>query len=192
MLNSLIERLGGKRTAQHRWDERWADPRFYSEYRLDELAHYSVLAGYVKTLKPGATVLDVGCGDGILRSHFSDDAFSTYLGIDFPEAIARAAKRMDDQTSFQAIDMRAFTTSERFEVIVFNESLYYVNDPIAELRRYSHFLRRGGIFLVSMHRKPRSERIWRDIGATFEMLDRVTIANRRGVEWILGAFQPKH
>jgi 2-polyprenyl-3-methyl-5-hydroxy-6-metoxy-1,4-benzoquinol methylase len=191
LLSSLVERLAGRRTVQARWDERWADPAFYGAYRLDELAHYSILAGYARYLQPGSAVLDVGCGDGILRTHLHADAFSRYVGVDFPEAIARAHARADARTSFVASDLRAFDPAERFGVIVFNESLYYVDQPIAELRRYADFLEADGVFLVSMHRKPKSERIWNDIAGAFDMLDRVTIANRAGVEWILGAFRPR-
>ena len=190
LLRSLLERLAGQRTAQSRWDERWADPAFYGEYRLDELAHYSVLAGYAKALGPGGSVLDVGCGDGILRTHLHADSFSRYVGVDFPQAIDRARQREDARTSFVASDMRAFTPAERFDVIVFNESLYYVDDAIAELDRYAAFLGPGGVFLVSMHRKPKSEGIWNGIGGRFQMIDRVTIGNRAGVEWIIGAFRP--
>jgi trans-aconitate methyltransferase len=147
-----------------------------------------VLAGYVKALNPGAAVLDVGCGDGIFRTHLEDAAFSRYVGIDFPEAIARAAARADARTSFGASDMRTYVPDGKFGAIVFNESLYYVDDPIGELRRYSGFLEPDGVFLVSMHRKSKSERIWADIAAHFTMLDRLMIANR--TEWIVGAFRP--
>lgn len=189
-LGRLVARLTGRRTAQSRWDERWADPAFYATYRVDELAHYSILAGYQKELKRGGSVLDVGCGDGILRAHLHADAFTRYVGIDFQEAVARALARADERTAFSASDMRLYAPDQRFDVIVFNESLYYVEEPIAELRRYAAFLVGDGLFLVSMHRKPRSEAIWRDIGAAFDMIDRVTVANRAGVEWMLGAFRP--
>ena len=189
-VRSLLERLTAQRTAQSRWDERWADPEFYREYGIEELAHYSVLAGYAKALKPSGALLDVGCGEGILRSHLHTDSFSRYVGIDFPEAVGRAVKRIDDRTAFHASDMRAFNPAERFDVIVFNESLYYVENPLAELDRYAGFLTDGGVFLVSMHRKPKSEAIWAGIARQFEMIDRVTIGNRGGVEWIAGAFRP--
>lgn len=189
-LRRLFGRLAGRRNAQSRWDERWSDPAFYREYALDELAHYSLLAAYQKALKPGAAVLDVGCGDGIFRAHLHSDAFTSYVGIDFPEAIARAATRADDRSSFAASDMRAYAPAGRFDVIVFNESLYYVDDPLGELRRYTGFLRPGGVFLVSMHRKPKSEKIWTDIAREFMMIDRVTMANAKGIEWIAGAFKP--
>ena len=189
LIASFLQRLAGERTAQSRWDERWADPAFYGDYRLDELAHYSVLAGYAKALKPGGSILDVGCGDGIFRTHVHEP-FSIYVGVDFPEAVGRAAKRLDDRTAFHASDMRAFATAERFDVILFNESLYYVEDAIGELDRYSRFLAPDGVFLVSTHRKPKSEKIWGDIAGRFRMIDRVTIGNRVGVEWIIGAFGP--
>jgi 2-polyprenyl-3-methyl-5-hydroxy-6-metoxy-1,4-benzoquinol methylase len=190
LITRYLQHLLGKRTAQARWDERWADPAFYGEYRLDELAHYSVLAGYARALKPGGSVLDVGCGDGILRTHLHDGAFSKYVGVDFPQAIERAAARADARSSFVASDMRAFAARDRFDVVVFNESLYYVEDALGELDRYAGFLAADGIFLVSMHRKPKSEKIWGDIAGRFRMLDRVTIGNRTGVEWIIGAFRP--
>ena len=191
LIRSFLDRVSGRRAAQARWDERWSDPAFYAEYRLDELAHYSVLVGYVKALNRGTAILDVGCGDGIFRTHLDDAAFSRYVGIDFPEAIARAAARIDARTSFAASDMRLYAPDGKFGVIVFNESLYYVDDPIGELRRYSSFLEPDGVFLVSMHRKPKSERIWSDIAAQFTMLDRVRIANARDVEWMVGAIQPR-
>jgi trans-aconitate methyltransferase len=103
---------------------------------------------------------------------------------------ARAVAPADARTSFVAADMRTFVPAEKFGAIVFNESLYYVDDPIGELRRYAGFLEPDGVFLVSMHRKPRSEKIWADIGRAFEMIDRVSIANRAGIEWIVGAFRP--
>jgi SAM-dependent methyltransferase len=190
LINDYLRRLGLERTARSRWDERWSDPSFYAEHRLDELAHYSVLAGYLRTLKPGAALLDVGCGDGVFRSHLHPDAFSRYVGVDFAEAVARAQSRADARTTFVAADMRAFSPAERFGAIVFNESLYYVDDPIGELRRYAGFLEPAGVFLVSMHRKPRSEKIWADVAGAFEMIDRVSIANRAGTEWIAGAFRP--
>jgi hypothetical protein len=66
-----------------------------------------------------------------------------------------------------------------------------VDDPLGELRRYVKFLEPDGVFLVSMHRKPKSERIWDEIAGAVGMLDRVVIGNRAGVEWILGAFKPR-
>jgi trans-aconitate methyltransferase len=132
----------------------------------------------------------VGCGDGELRPLLHPDAFASYVGIDFAEAVARARQHADAKTTFAAADMRTFQPAASFDTIVFNESLYYVEEPLAQLDRYAKFLTPGGVFLVSMHRKPKSERIWTDIGRRFEMIDRVLVSNRSAVEWIVGAFRP--
>src|SRR5262245_50731925 len=53
---------------------------------LEEVPHYSVIAGYLRFLKPGGSVLDVGCGEGILQTCFGSGAYSRYVGIDWSEA----------------------------------------------------------------------------------------------------------
>jgi 2-polyprenyl-3-methyl-5-hydroxy-6-metoxy-1,4-benzoquinol methylase len=190
LISDYLRRLQSGRTAEQRWDERWADPTFHAAARIDELAHHCVLAGYALRLAPGGALLDVGCGDGELRPLLHPDAFASYVGIDFAEAVARAQPYADAKTTFAAADMRTYQPAASFDTIVFNESLYYVEEPLAQLDRYAKFLTPGGVFLVSMHRKPKSERIWTDIGRRFEMIDRVLVSNRSAVEWIVGAFRP--
>ena len=187
LINAWLQRLRGRRTTQQKWDAQWAGERFAWLGRLDELAHYSVLAGYALQLKPGGALLDIGSGDGVLRDRLHPKAFSRYVGVDFAEAIARAQPRVDERTSFVAADMRTFTPDAKFDTIVFNESLYYVADPIAELDRYAGFLNADGIFLISTHLKPKTEELWTRMSTRYGVIDRVTVANQAGVQWICGA-----
>jgi SAM-dependent methyltransferase len=159
------------------------------KHRFDERAHYSVLAGYALELKPGGALLDAGCGNGVLRTQLHPTAFSTYLGIDFAEAIAQARGLTDDRTRFVAADIRTFEPGERFDTIVFCESLYYIDNAVTELERYLRFLRPGGVFLVSLHRKKGTEELWLRIARRFSLLDRVLITNASDVQWICGAFR---
>lgn len=188
--NSWLQRLFGRRTIQQKWDAQWASERFAWLGRLDELAHYSVLAGYALHLKPAGALLDVGSGDGVLRDRLHPAAFSRYVGIDFAEAIARAQSRVDERTSFVAADMCTFTPDEKFDTIVFNESLYYATDPVAELGRYRSFLVADGVFLVSTHLKPKTEELWASMAARYALIDRVVVTNGAGVQWICGALDP--
>ena len=62
---------------------------------LDELARYSVIAGYLHHLRAGGSVLDVGSGEGLLADHLRPLGYSRYHGIDLSEAaIAQAAGRV--------------------------------------------------------------------------------------------------
>ena len=191
LISKYLNRVRGKRSAEERWNERWADPSFHPEPLLEEITHHLVLAGYARVLKPGGALLDAGCGDGEFRPHLHPDAFSRYVGIDFAEPVARARKYADARTTFEVSDIRAYTPTAKFDSIVFNESLYYIDDAIAELDRYATFLAPGGVFLVSLHLKPKTETLWRRIAKRFQMIDRVTVENAKGVRWMIGAFRPR-
>lgn len=190
LFDGLVRRITGRRSAEERWNERWSDPSFHPEGRLDEMAHHLVLGGYARTLKPGGVLLDAGCGDGEFRPHLHPEAFSKYVGIDFAEPIARAQRYADERTSFEVSDIRTYNPTIRFDTIAFNESLYYIDDAVGELHRYTAFLAPGGIFLISLHLKPKTEALWRKIGDHFQVLDKIKVANARGVEWMMGAIRP--
>ena len=188
---ALVNRLLGRRTAAEKWNAQYAAGRWTAFDRLDELAHYSVLAGYALQLSPGGRLLDVGCGDGVLRGRLHAAAFSRYVGLDFSEAVGRARHRTDEKTEFIVGDMREFTTLTNFDTIVFNESLYYVPDPVAELDRYSPWLAPGGVFLISTHLKPNTESLWAKIAESYDVIDHTTVVNAQGTTWRCGAVQPR-
>jgi SAM-dependent methyltransferase len=186
-IRQAVARLLHLQTTEEKWDVRWTTDHFSWLGKLDELAHYSVLAGYALQLKPGGAMLDLGCGDGLLRDRLHPAAFSRYLGVDFNEAIARAQSRVDERTAFVVGDLTTYQPESVFDTIVFNESLYYAADGAAELERYARWLAPDGVFLISTHLKPKTEQTWDAIGQRFPILDRVVVTNGAGVQWICGA-----
>jgi SAM-dependent methyltransferase len=165
-----------------RWNTEYAAGGWQRLRNLDELAHHAVLAGYFARLKPGGTLLDVGCGEGLFQEQLRG-CYARYVGTDFAEPVRQAAVRSNDTTRFVEADMNDFTTSERFDAIVFNESIYYHHDPIAGLLRYEQFLEPEGVFLVSMHGKPKNEALWAALGRRYIAMDSVTMQNARGTSW---------
>lgn len=175
---------------ERRWNAEYAAGGWSRLGNLDELAHHSVLAGYQRKLKPGGSVLDVGCGEGLLRQQLGD-ACGLYLGIDFAEPIRLATVHATEHTRFMVADMHEFTTTERFDAIVFDESLYYYHDQVTGLRRYTAMLAPHGVLLVSMHRTARTAVVWAQIAQAFESLDEVEVTNRNGVAWTVKALVPR-
>jgi SAM-dependent methyltransferase len=165
-----------------RWNTEYASGSWQRLRNLDELAHHAVLAGYFARLKPGGTLLDVGCGEGVFQEQLRG-CYSRYVGTDFAEPVRQASVRCDPCTRFVEADMNDFTTSERFDAIVFNESIYYHHDPVAGLRRYEQFLAPDGVFLLSMHCKERNDALWSRLEERYQVLDAVTLQNRRGTKW---------
>lgn len=187
----LLLRASGQWTAQTKWDTQHARGQWDYLTELGERARYSVLAGYAHALKPGGRLLDVGCGAGILRERLHPDAYSQFVGIDFGEAIARAAHLVGDRTTFVAADMHDYDPGQRFDLIVFNESFYYFRDPAAGVRRYEDFLEPDGFFLTSMHLSAKPEEAWRSMSNRYEIVDEVLVANRDGTSWICRAIRPQ-
>jgi 2-polyprenyl-3-methyl-5-hydroxy-6-metoxy-1,4-benzoquinol methylase len=167
---------------ERRWNTQYATGMWDGLRRLDEMAHHAVLAGYSTRLKPTGALLDVGCGDGLFHEHLNGQ-YGSYVGIDFEEPVRRASAKADARTRFIAVDMHEFTTGDRFDAIVFNESLYYHRDPMACLRRYEAMLTGDGVFLISMHRTQKSDAIWEQCDARYAVMDAVTITNAKGVTW---------
>jgi SAM-dependent methyltransferase len=165
-----------------RWEREYASGRWSYLGAIDELAHYSVIVGYYAFLKPGGSVLDVGCGEGILQTRLSPHGYCRYLGIDFAAgAIQRVAQRADPATEFRVADAASFTTNEKFDAIIFNESLYYFQDPVRVVERYMGFLASDGIIIVSMEVARNRVAIWNAIGTVLKAIDETTAFNSAGL-----------
>ena len=167
---------------ERRWNAQYAAGTWTRLRELDELAHHAVLAGYFARLKPGGSLLDVGCGEGVFHEQLRG-CYSRYVGCDFAEAVRVANAKSDERTLFVTADMHDFTTSERFDAIVFNESLYYHHEPLQGLLRYAEFLLPDGVLLISMHRTERNDRLWAQFDAHFTVRDAVHLTNQQGVQW---------
>jgi 2-polyprenyl-3-methyl-5-hydroxy-6-metoxy-1,4-benzoquinol methylase len=110
------------------------------------------------------TLLDVGCAGGSL-ARVLPPQYQRYVGIDISEyAVTEAAKRNTRAgCEFHASNLSAYAPTETFDVIVFNEVLYYVEfDCIfTELTRYAQYLSTNGVICVSLKHDPRNEAIYR-------------------------------
>ncbi len=174
---------------ERRWNRQYAEGGWEWLRNLDELAHHAVLAAYFARLKPGGSVLDVGCGEGVFHEQLRG-CYSRYLGIDFAAPIERAQTKVDASTRFVVADMNDFDTTERFDAVVFNESFYYHHDPRFAAAQYERFLAPEGVFLVSMASSPRIATLWDMLGERYRVLDEVTMHNAKGTQWITKVLAP--
>jgi hypothetical protein len=71
---------------------------------------------------------------------------------------------------------------------VFNECLYYFDDPVGVLRRYERLLERAGILIVSMHATHRNRRIWKAVEGHRRAEDEIQVTNRSGTSWTIKVF----
>jgi len=147
---------------------------------------YSLIVGYTHFLKKGGSILDVGCGEGILYERLCKGHYSRYLGIDVSTvAIGRVSDKNDEKHQFVAARIEDFRTDEKFDVIIFNECLYYMEEPLKTLRHYEGFLSKNGLFIVSMNKATETWKIWKQIEKHYSIRDVVSVSNAKGVCWII-------
>lgn len=174
------------------WEAQYAAGRWDFLGQLSELSRFSILAGYIWHLKPGGAVLDVGCGQGVLLRRLPSSSYSRYVGIDVSgSAVSAAQKQQNERSTFLAADCENYSPAEQFDVIVFNEVLCCLRDPLRTVERYARSLNPNGLLLVSMCTAARGSAtiLWR-LKRTYATVDEVRVAHKgRKVSWVCSALR---
>jgi SAM-dependent methyltransferase len=161
------------------WDAQYRQGHWQYLWDLQECGRYSMILGYLQSFAPGGSVLDVGCGAGILQARLHPWGYAKYVGLDVSTvAIAEASRRADETTVFLVGDAAAYVPTEPFDAIVFNESLYYLHEPLQVMQRYAPYVTARGIFLTSLYGgSARAQSIARSLREHYRVLDEVTVAH---------------
>jgi SAM-dependent methyltransferase len=146
-------------------EKRYASGRWGYMKGSAELHRYSLISGCATYYMPGPRrILDVGCGEGILQARIPYDK---YVGVDMnAAAIAQARAREDASTSFILADARAYEPRETYDVVIFNESLYYMSDPMSVVAHYRKYLADPGIIVVCMFQTNLARKLWKKFRRT--------------------------
>jgi SAM-dependent methyltransferase len=190
---ALLERHQGRPDiplAREAWEARYAAADLESAPGFQEQARYEVIAGYVQRLKPGAAVLDVGCGKGLLLEKLACVRCSTYLGIDISQKAIDDAAAWGGADNFAQADAQSFVSESRFDVIVFNEVLYHLEEPLRQVERYRLYLKSGGIFITSLlEQSARAVAISRWLRRHYETILALKMSGRSKT-WMIDVFAP--
>jgi cyclopropane fatty-acyl-phospholipid synthase-like methyltransferase len=103
MIKKLIARVlpyRPIRVASAFWEKRHEEGAWDRISTMGELARYSLIVGYVHLLA-ASTILNVGCGEGILFERLCNSHYSRYLGLDLSSvATGRICDKNDDKHRF--------------------------------------------------------------------------------------------
>lgn len=157
--------------------------QYYKSGRWDYLdnTHNPEIVNIVEKYANKGRILDMGCGPGILASLLNPDFFEYYRGVDISsEAIALARKRKSEKVHFEISDIQSYSCTDDFDLIIFEESLYYV--PFFRrrlLRCYAQRLRPGGSFIVTATHPRRFARMIKMIRKNFTVIEDKYFTNSR-------------
>lgn len=169
-------------------ERRYTDGRWAYMNGPAESHRYSIIAGccdyYVSNDR---TILDVGCGEGILQRRLR---YTNYIGVDMnPQAITLARSSENENTKFVLAEAERFQPDAAYDVIIFNESLYYIPNPIGVFNRYRAFLKQAGIMIVCMFQTNLARKLWKELQrAEMRELTAVKISNELGFASIIKVF----
>ena len=161
--------------------------------RLDgsaEQPRYAAVRAAVRRHGGDGFVLDVGCSQGLLLDGL---VYGRYLGVDpFPEPLARAASRADGRTAFLLADGAAFVPDPLPDVVVLNEVLYYLPDPLATVEHYARLLSPGGVLVVSLFAHTWATRRLQDqLAARLELVE-TSLVESGHLGWRVSVFRPRN
>jgi 2-polyprenyl-3-methyl-5-hydroxy-6-metoxy-1,4-benzoquinol methylase len=184
---------GDAPVSKEAWEEQYRRGDWGFMRRLDELARYSVISGYLRHGTPGGSVLDIGCGEGILRDELRVQGYSRYVGVDISETAIEQARATsddtpDDKATFVAANAETWVPEGRFDAVVLNECVYYFEEPIPTLQRYWEAVAPGGLLVVSTFRSRRSAVILDRLEVLLPLADQVAVTHRKGT-WVVSLFR---
>jgi len=171
------------------WEQDYADGKWQRLDHVRDLVRYSVITGYYMHYRPHSNVLDVGCGSGILQRSLRSVGYDRYIGVDISQnAIDQAKTEQDAQTSFLRTNAEHYIPPEAFDVVIFNEVLYYFSVPVDAVARLGQCLNPGGIVIISMFQKEASRVIWRSLDRVVRAADAVRVINQDRAIWDVKVF----
>lgn len=187
----LADNRGDVPKDKERWDAQYAAGGWGFLGGIGEVAHYAVIVGYGHYLRPGGSVLDVGCGSGVLHERWLPVGYGRYVGVDISEvAVRELAAHQHPKADFVAANAEEFEPEETFDVVVFNESITYFADPDAGFEKFRATLNPGGIVIVSCHQQSaRAQAILRSLKRRHPVVDE-TVVHQGQAAWRCTVFQP--
>jgi len=174
-------------------DDEYACGRWDYLRSLEEMSHYAVIAGYCKHGGDVSSVLDLGCGSGVLRRWLPPSGRIEYVGVDLSKVAIDRAKQewTDGPTDFIAMDIATYMPDRKFDIIIFNEVLYYFDQPGDILGRFAGFLKEKGRFIISLWDGPESRLAWRRSRGSVTVVDAVQTRHSSGVSWQIRLCRPR-
>ena len=134
------------------WDREYSSGKWSFNDNTADDCLYPYLEEYARN----GSILDLGCGSGNTANELAPSTYGSYVGVDISDTAlenARSRSKAEGRAQknrFLQGDFLKYVPEQRFDVILFRESLYHVplGSVKATLDRYSKHLEEGGVFVV--------------------------------------------
>ena len=176
-----------------RWNRQYKNGRWDYLKNDAEAPRYAKIIEFIKqhSLKE-PSILDLGSGEGVLRMRLDNEDIGYFLGVDFSKfSIQTANKYKFKNAVFQVADLHYYKPPQEFDVIVFNEAFYYINQTVKAkvLNRVLDKLKKDGILITSIYKEGSGCWKYFDI-PELEQLEFSKVSSEKGTAyWKIGVYR---
>ena len=153
-IRGLLQSYGTASIKRRLWNSEFSSGRWDGAQAARGDCAYPLIEKYARA----GSILDLGCGEGRVARELDPAKYRRYTGVDVSDVALRAATLASEtierssRNSFVQSDIFSYVPTERHDVILFMESIYYV--PWARipamLDRYARSLTNDGVFIVRL------------------------------------------
>tara|TARA_A100001015_G_C14748310_1_gene616487 strand:+ start:164 stop:823 length:660 start_codon:yes stop_codon:yes gene_type:complete len=169
----------------------------YNFEKLDEYENiycYSTISAIINFQKNKQSILDVGCGTAPLLRTIDNNKILKYKGIDFSKLAIKKARKIENKNiSFECTDMLKFNDKDKYDIIVFSESIYYLrdNNQIEILiEKYDNFLKQNGLIIISGYFKVDHRIIFEKFDRRYVLVDNIYLSrNNNKMQWFFRIYR---
>lgn len=153
-----------------------------------EAPRYAAVREAVARWTDDGFIVDVGCAQGILAAGL---VCRRYLGLDrHAESLQLARSWAGPHSEFVCADADSYQPDEPPDVVVLNEVLYYLPDPVATARRYADLLAPDGVLVVSLFAHAwASRRLLRTLDRVLIRVDTELVRSAQ-LAWTVAVYRP--
>ena len=152
------------------------NPTQYERFRSEREQPFHDLVALI-TRRPAASVIDLGCGTGLLTAALHRELSATEtLGVDSSEAMLERARTLEGEgLTFERGDISHLKVTAPFDVVFSNAALQWVGDHERLVPRLFDQVAAGGVLAVQMPRNHdfATHRLMRQVAAKGEWRDRL-------------------
>lgn len=131
-------------------------------------------------IKKGDSVLDIGCGSGVLTNKIRQMG-ANVIGIDSSKDMLLTAKKNYPHIDFQNIDATEINFKNKFDIVFSNAVFHWIKDQNKLINCISNSLKKGGHLICEFGGMGCGERVHNELKNSFE---------KRGHKYIMPFYFP--